>query len=196
MSPSVESLAERYSRFETPDLKAIVEAPEGDYLPEARAAARAELERRARSGEPAELPEVPVARQSRAITFLAVFMIFIGGSLLFQGAFLLLSLLLSPAWDLALWAAGLLLAGLLLTYMASVIDRAFWDHFVKTYAVVGVLRAGSAGLLFALGTAKDRYRLLDVLQGALMVVVALAVHVWRRRRKALPQISPVRPDHL
>lgn len=58
MTTAAESLADRYSRFDSPDLKAIVESPEGDYLPEAREAARAELALRAQSGEP-EVPHRP-----------------------------------------------------------------------------------------------------------------------------------------
>ena len=189
MSPSVESLAERYSRFETPDLRVIAESPEDDYLPEAREAARAELARRARSGEPAELPEVPVARQSRAATFFAFLMIFVGWGLIFSGAFTILSFLVSPTWDLALWGTGMLLTGLAFTYTASVIDKLFWSHFVKTYASLGFLGFWSPAIHLVMG--RTRWEdLMTVLKSGLMIVLALAAYL-RERKRALHSYSPV-----
>lgn len=190
MTIPAESLTERYSRLDSPDLKAIVESPEGDYLPEAREAARAELARRAQSGEPEDLPEEPAARPSRARTYFAVFMIFAGGSLIFQGVLLLIPFLLSPVWEQALWGTLMLLAGLAFTYMASAIDRGFWGHFVKTYAIVGFVRlwnpgwhlliAWSPGWHLETGKVKDGDDLMSFLQGALMIVLSLTVHFWRR----------------
>jgi hypothetical protein len=84
MTTTAGSLTDRYSRLEASDLKAIIESPEGDYLPEAREAARAELAGRAQTGEPEELPAAPPS-QSRAVTFSAILMVFAGGSLIFQG---------------------------------------------------------------------------------------------------------------
>jgi hypothetical protein len=180
MSPSVESLADRYSRLDAPDLTAIVESPEGDYLPEAREAARAELAWRAQSGEPEELPEVPVARQSRIVAFFAICLIFAGWSLIVQGALSLVSFLADPLWDQGLWGAVMLLAGLLFTYTASAIDRGFWGRFVKVYAVFGFLTAWSPGWHIVMGRVEDGDDLMNFLRGALMIVLSLAVHFWRR----------------
>lgn len=190
MSPSVESLAERYSRFETPDLEAIAESPEGDYLPEAREAARAELERRAQSGEPEELPEVPVARQSLAVTFFAVLMIFAGWALVFRGVLILIWFLVIPTWGQALWGTGMLLTGLAFTHTASVIDKLFWSHFVKTYAIVGFLGIWSPGIHLVMGRTKGGEDLTNVLRSGLMIVLALAAYL-RERKKALRSYSPV-----
>jgi hypothetical protein len=181
MTITAESLVERYSHFDSSDLKAIVESPEGDYLPEAVEAARVELARRAQSGEPEELPEVPAATQSRAVTFFAVFMIFAGWSLIFQGALVLISFLSSSAWEQALWGTIMLLAGLSFTYAASAIDEAFWGHFVKVYAIFGFVGVWNAGEHLLTGKTREGGDLIDALQGVLMIVLALAVYLWRRR---------------
>jgi hypothetical protein len=176
-----EPLADRYSRLDSPALKAIVEAPEGEYLPEAVEAARAELARRAQSGEPEELPEAPPPR-SRAVTFFAIFMIFAGWSLIFQGALGLVSFLSSLAWEQALWGTLMLLAGLSFTYAASAIDEAFWGHLVKVYAIFGFVGVWNAGQHLVTGKTRDGGDLIDALQGVLMIGFAFAVYIWRRRR--------------
>ena len=181
MTMTAESLTDRYSRLDSSDLKAIVESSQGDYLPEAREAARAELARRAQSGAPEGLPAEPAARQSRARTYFAGLLIFVGGGLISQTLLSLIAVLLSPSWELALGGAGILFAGLIVTYMASIIDQAFWDRLVKIYAVFGFLRAGQAGLHLVMGKTKSGDDLMGVLQGALLVVLALAVYLWRRR---------------
>lgn len=132
------------------------------------------------SGEPEELPERPAVRQSRIRTVFSICLIFAGCSLILQGALSLVSVLASSLWEQALWGSVLLLAGLLFTYMASVIDRGFWGHFVKLYAIFGFLIAWLPGWHIVVRKVEDGDDLMNFLQGASMIVLALAVHFWRR----------------
>jgi hypothetical protein len=184
MKTATESLAERYSRLDSSDLKAIADTPEGEYLPEAVDAARSELAKRAldQEGELAELPDEPAARQSRARTAFGVVMIFLGLTQILQGVQISLSLLLSPSWEPMLWGAVLLLVGVILSYIASVVDRAFWEHAVKIYALTGFAQAAGAGIHLAFGKTASKDDLSSLLEGSLAIVMALAVAIWRRHR--------------
>lgn len=184
MKTAAESLAERYARFDSPDLKAIADAPEGEYLPEAVDAARSEFAKRVldQEVEPAELPDGAAPRQSRARTIFGVVMIFLGLTQILQGAQISLSSLLSPSWEPMLWGAVLLLVGVILSYMASVVDRAFWEHAVKVYALTGFAQAAGAGVHLAFGKTASEDDLPSLLQGSLAIVLAVVVAVWRRYR--------------
>jgi hypothetical protein len=184
MNMAAKLLAERYSRLDLPDLKAIAEAPEGEYLPEAIDAARSELAKRAldQEGEPAGLPDESPPRQSRSRTVFAVVMIFAGLTQIIQGLWIAFSLPQAPSWGLLLWGAGLLLAGVIFSYMASVVDRAFWEHVVKVYALTGFAGAASAGIHLAFGKTRSEDGLTQLLQGSLAIMLAVAVAIWRRHR--------------
>jgi uncharacterized membrane protein HdeD (DUF308 family) len=188
MKTAAESLAKRYARLDSPDLKAIADAPEGEYLPEAVDAARLELAKRVldqrvldQEVEPAELPDESAPRQSRARTIFGVVMIFLGLTQILQGAQISLSSLLSPSGEPMLWGAVLLLVGIILSYAASVVDRAFWEHVVKVYALTGFAQAAGAGIHLAFGKTASKDDLPSLLQGSLAIVIALAVAVWKRR---------------
>jgi hypothetical protein len=180
MKTAAESLAERYARLDSLDLTAIADAPEGEYLSEAVDAARSELAKRVldQGVEPAELPDESAPRQSRARTVFGVVMIFLGLTQILQGAQISLSSLLTPSWEPMLWGAVLLLVGVIFSYMASVVDRAFWEHVVKVYA----LTAAGAGVHLAFGKTASEDDMPSLLQGSLAIVMAVVVAVWRRYR--------------
>jgi hypothetical protein len=186
MIANADSLANRYSHIDISDLRAIVEAPEGEYLPEAREAARAELAKRGLDqppGEPAIVPEVPAAPRYRARGFFAICLILKGETLITPALFGILSLPLGPSWSLVLWSMLSLFVGGMLTYMASVIDPAFWSHVVKVYAITGFLEAGFALCDLAMGRSGVEHSRTKILQDSLAIVLALAVWVWRRGKE-------------